>query len=63
MSLDKSMNILVVDDFSTMRRIVTNVLRQLGFDNIVEAQLTKDIGDDPAHGGEVIHHQNVHVLV
>ena len=38
MSLNKSMNILVVDDFSTMRRIVTNVLRQLGFDNITEAE-------------------------
>lgn len=38
MSLDKNMNILVVDDFSTMRRIVTNVLRQLGFDNIIEAE-------------------------
>jgi two-component system chemotaxis response regulator CheY len=38
MALDKNMNILVVDDFSTMRRIITNVLRQLGFDNIVEAE-------------------------
>ena len=38
MPLDKNMNILVVDDFSTMRRIVTNVLRQLGFDSIVEAE-------------------------
>lgn len=36
--LDKNMNILVVDDFSTMRRIITNVLRQLGFDNILEAE-------------------------
>ena len=38
MSLNKNMQILVVDDFSTMRRIITNVLRQLGFDNIVEAE-------------------------
>jgi two-component system chemotaxis response regulator CheY len=38
MALDKNMNILVVDDFSTMRRIITNVLRQLGFDNISEAE-------------------------
>jgi len=36
--LDKNMNVLVVDDFSTMRRIITNVLRQLGFDNIFEAE-------------------------
>lgn len=31
------MHILVVDDFSTMRRIVKNILRQLGFNNISEA--------------------------
>ena len=37
MSLDKSMKILVVDDFSTMRRIIRNLLRDLGFDNIQEA--------------------------
>lgn len=32
------MRILVVDDFSTMRRIVRNLLADLGFDNIVEAE-------------------------
>lgn len=32
------MQILVVDDFSTMRRIVKNVLRELGFSNIKEAE-------------------------
>ncbi len=37
MSYDKNMNVLVVDDFSTMRRIVKNILRQIGFTNIVEA--------------------------
>ena len=31
------MKILVVDDFSTMRRIVRNLLRDLGFTNIEEA--------------------------
>jgi len=35
--LDKNMKILVVDDFSTMRRIVRNLLRDLGFNNIEEA--------------------------
>ncbi len=34
---DLKMNILVVDDFSTMRRIVKNILRQLGYTNILEA--------------------------
>lgn len=37
MPADKNMRILVVDDFSTMRRIIKNILRQLGFNNIVEA--------------------------
>ena len=35
---DPKMHILVVDDFSTMRRIVKNVLKQLGFENIEEAE-------------------------
>lgn len=35
--MDKNMNILVVDDFSTMRRIVKNLLTEIGFNNIVEA--------------------------
>jgi len=35
--LNKDMQILVVDDFSTMRRIVKNQLRELGFSNIREA--------------------------
>tara|TARA_B100001094_G_C18195884_1_gene810888 strand:- start:7077 stop:7472 length:396 start_codon:yes stop_codon:yes gene_type:complete len=35
--LDKNMKILVVDDFSTMRRIVKNLLRDLGFNNTQEA--------------------------
>jgi two-component system chemotaxis response regulator CheY len=35
---DLKMKILVVDDFSTMRRIVKNVLKQLGYENIEEAE-------------------------
>ena len=35
--MDKNMKILVVDDFSTMRRIIKNLLRDLGFTNTVEA--------------------------
>ena len=34
---DFKMNILVVDDFSTMRRIIKNILRQLGYLNVMEA--------------------------
>ncbi len=31
------MKILIVDDFSTMRRIIKNLLRDLGFNNTAEA--------------------------
>lgn len=37
-SVDKRIPILVVDDFSTMRRIVKTALRQLGFENVTEAE-------------------------
>jgi len=36
--MDLNMNILIVDDFATMRRIVKNVLRQVGFRNISESE-------------------------
>ncbi len=35
--MNKDMKILVVDDFSTMRRIVKNLLKDLGFSNMEEA--------------------------
>lgn len=38
MPADKSMHILIVDDFNTMRRIVKNIFKQLGFDNCEEAE-------------------------
>lgn len=34
---DLKMKILVVDDFGTMRRIIKNILRQIGYVNIFEA--------------------------
>lgn len=37
MAVNKAMNILVVDDYNTMRRIIKNLLKQLGFDNVDEA--------------------------
>ena len=50
MAVNTNMRVLIVDDFSTMRRIIKNILRQLGFNNIQEADdgtsaweiLTKD---------------------
>jgi two-component system chemotaxis response regulator CheY len=38
MAIDLSMRILVVDDFSTMRRIIKNILKQIGFANVDEAE-------------------------
>lgn len=35
---DKELKFLVVDDFSTMRRIVRNLLKELGFNNVEEAE-------------------------
>ncbi|TLX21391.1 MULTISPECIES: chemotaxis response regulator CheY [Thermomonas] len=35
--MDKGIRILIVDDFSTMRRIVKNLLNDLGFTNTAEA--------------------------
>ncbi|WP_293264148.1 chemotaxis response regulator CheY [Neptunomonas sp.] len=35
--MKKDIKILVVDDFSTMRRIIKNLLRDLGFNNVIEA--------------------------
>lgn len=37
MAVDKNMNILIVDDYKTMLRIVRNLLKQLGFNNVEEA--------------------------
>ena len=36
-NMDLSMTVLVVDDFATMRRILKNIFRQLGFENVIEA--------------------------
>lgn len=37
MAVDKNMNILIVDDYTTMLRIIKNLLKQLGFNNVDEA--------------------------
>ena len=37
MAIDYNIKIMIVDDFATMRRIVKNILVQLGFKNFVEA--------------------------
>ena len=37
-NIDYGMKVLVADDFATMRKIVRNILKQIGFDDIVEAE-------------------------
>jgi len=36
-AVDMNMNVLIVDDYTTMLRIIKNLLKQLGFNNIDEA--------------------------
>ncbi len=36
--VDNNIKILVVDDFKTMRRIIRNLLKELGFSNVTEAE-------------------------
>lgn len=56
MALDKNMKILIVDDFSTMRRIVKNILRQLNFVNITEA-------DDGTTALEILQREKIDLIV
>ena len=54
--LDLKMNILVVDDFSTMRRIIKNILRKEGFENIIEA-------DDGTTALEILKKEKIHLII
>ena len=36
--MDTHIKILVVDDFATMRKVIRNLLKQVGYENIVEAE-------------------------
>ena len=48
---DKNMKFLVVDDFSTMRRIVRNLLKELGYTNVDEAE-DGSVGLQKLKGGD-----------
>ena len=37
MAVDKDMRVLIVDDYKTMLRIISNLLKQIGFNNVDEA--------------------------
>ncbi len=56
MGYDTEMKVLVVDDFATMRRIVKNILTQLGFKNIVEA-------DDGATAVDLLKNEKVDLII
>jgi two-component system, chemotaxis family, chemotaxis protein CheY len=53
---DLNMNILVVDDFATMRRIVRNVLKQLGYNNVFEA-------DDGTSAVEILKKEKIQFII
>lgn len=38
MDSDKNIKILIVDDFATMRKVIKNLLRQIGYQDVVEAE-------------------------
>jgi two-component system chemotaxis response regulator CheY len=54
--MDTSIKILIVDDFATMRRILKNILKQLGFKNLVEA-------DDGTTAWEVMEGQSIDLII
>ncbi len=54
--INLQIKILVVDDFSTMRRIVKNILRQLGYENIVEA-------DDGTSAWEILRSEKIDFII
>jgi two-component system chemotaxis response regulator CheY len=54
--MDTSIKILIVDDFATMRRILKNILKQLGFKNLVEA-------DDGTTAWEVLEGQQIDLII
>lgn len=56
MPYDQNMRILVVDDFSTMRRIIKNILKQIGYNNIIEA-------DDGTTAWEILNREQIDFVV
>lgn len=54
--MDLSMKVLVVDDFATMRRIIKNVLKQIGFTHVLEA-------DDGTTALEVLKENKVDLII
>ncbi|OIP44071.1 MAG: response regulator [Deltaproteobacteria bacterium CG_4_10_14_3_um_filter_60_8] len=53
---DTNMRVLIVDDFATMRRIIKNILTQLGYKNTLEA-------DDGTTALEVLKKEKVDLII
>lgn len=56
MAIDYNIKVLIVDDFATMRRIVKNILTQLGFKNFIEA-------DDGSTAWDILQKEQVDFIV
>lgn len=56
MAVDMNMNVLIVDDYKTMLRILRNLLKQLKFDNIVDAT-------DGSMALDVLRSQNIGLVI
>jgi two-component system chemotaxis response regulator CheY len=56
MALNTNIKILIVDDFATMRKIIKNILLQLGFKDILEA-------DDGTTALELLKKQKVDLII
>ena len=54
--MDVNIKVLVVDDFATMRRIIKNVLKQIGFTKILEA-------DDGTSALEVLKENKIDLII
>ncbi len=54
--MNTSIKVLIVDDFATMRRILKNILKQLGFKNLLEA-------DDGTTALEVLERNEVDLVI
>ncbi len=56
MAYNKDINVLIVDDFSTMRRVLKSILRQLDFKNIMEA-------DDGTTAVDILKNERVDLII
>lgn len=54
--MDTTIRILIVDDFATMRRILKNILKKIGFTQIIEA-------DDGSNALKVLEKEKVDLVI